>query len=315
MTEKLKRKIKYGNDFLHKLITPNSNNTFIITYWDLWIAIILVYTFDNDLDKMINNIRVNNDITSHCRNKFEGLLNHINVLQSTLLERQLQIADILVGIDTDFIKKQTTKAKVKILDMSFQTQEKSTWMINTPRKQRNTQAMRGHWCFFPVNPEKYASLFAKLFKSSGFYTKSQSSSLRIKLENTLNKFKTKASYSEQFSLYRAFLTVVLENMNMIDDSYGEIGDLYGEVFQHYYSLDRSKLEMPPEYYFQDLLELIIWEDYGFTDSYLAEFFNSLTSTEIVLVQSILQHQITELTDLEFNYHATNAQKMLGMLLL
>lgn len=106
---------------------------------------------------------------------------------------------------------------------------------------------------------------------------------------------------------------MLEKMEMVDDSFGEIGDLYGEVFKKYFLLDRTKLEMSSEDFFSDLVELILWEDYGLTDYYQPDFFKSLTSTEIPLVHAILLQQKDELGTLELDYQEKEAVSMLKKL--
>ena len=72
------------------------------------------------------------------------------------------------------------------------------------------------------------------------------------------------SEEELLALYRAFLTVIVEKMDMVDDSYGVIGALTGDIFIRYIEFDRSSLGMPLADFFQDLIEWLIWEDYGFT---------------------------------------------------
>jgi hypothetical protein len=313
MVAKTRREIKYGNDSLLEIIAPSSNRTIKVTYWDLWIAIILSDMFDNNLGKMIDYLRSKANKTSHLRNNFEAIVNHIRLLNQSYLEEKLYITDILVELDADFKKKQRIKAKRKILEMGFQSQEKSNWMINTPRKLHEVQAMRGHWHLFPVSPKNHAISLENLYKSPGFYNEEQSFKLEKKLDKYLDKNKTKASHSELFALYRAFLTVVIEKMDMVDDSYGVIGDLYEDALKTYFLLDRNKLDMEPIDFFLDFIELLIWEDYGFTDNYKPELLNNLTSTEIPLVESILQQQRDELNNLELHYQAKKAVTMLRML--
>jgi len=48
------RNIKYGNDFFKTLEKSNPNIFFEITYWDVWIAILLNNHFDNKWDDLIN---------------------------------------------------------------------------------------------------------------------------------------------------------------------------------------------------------------------------------------------------------------------
>lgn len=312
MAENTPREIKYGNDFFCEL-NKNAILPLKITYWDLWIAIILVELFENNLDEMKDNLRSKCKTSSYSKSKFYGLLNHVNLLNQKLSEEDLRISDILLETDADFLKKQRIKAVKKIVEAGFQNQEKSVWMIDTPKKLRNDQAMRGHWFLFPIDPIKYATGFAKLYKASGFYSKYQVSALQNKIEKFLAKNQAKASIPELCALYRACLTVMLEKMEMVDDSFGEIGYLYGEVFLKYFSLDSAKLEMTPEDFFSDLVELILWEDYGLTDYYQPEFFKSLTSTEIPLVHSILLQQKEELGALELDYQEKEAITMLKKL--
>ena len=312
MTEQKTREIKYGNDFFQEITIADSNNTFKATYWDLWIAIILADEFNNDVDKMIDDLRTKSNGYSLLRSKFEGLLSHIRSLHQALAEDELNFSDILRNAGADFIKKQKVKAVNKIIKMAYRPQEESRWMIDTPKKLREAQAMRGHWYLFPVNPQKYADLLIKLYKS-GLYTRGQSDILENKLQKSLEKHEKKASDTELFALYRAFLTVALERMESVDDSYGTIGGLYGEVFKKYFSLDRSKLEMNPADFFLDCLELVLWEDYGCTDFYQADFLKSLNAAEISLVESILLQQKDELNSLELDYQASEASSLLKKL--
>ncbi|MDI6791992.1 MAG: hypothetical protein QME81_03875 [bacterium] len=313
MSQKASRVIKYGNDLFRKIRYPNSNNTFKVTYWDLWIAIILVDKFDDDWDEMTDYLRCKTKEEHYLRDEGEALLNHIRLLRQTLSDVGLSIGDILVEIDINFLKKQATKAKRKILEMSFQPKEKSAWMINTPRRLLEARAMRGHWKCFPVNPQSYAGSLESLYKSSGFHSEDQSFALEKKLGDFINKHETRASHHNILALYRAFLTVLIEKMDMVDDSFGVIGDVYEEVFEKYFRLDRTKLDMSLSDFFLDLIELLIWEDYGGTDRYKPDFFAGLSSSEIPLVESILQEQRDELIKAELQYQAENALTMLGML--
>ena len=71
--------------------------------------------------------------------------------------------------------------------------------------------------------------------------------------------------------------------------------------------------MPLEILLQDLVELMIWEDYAFTDTGKPIFFAELATHEVPLVESILREQWDELRDLELDYRAEEALTMLGML--
>ena len=72
--------------------------------------------------------------------------------------------------------------------------------------------------------------------------------------------------------------------------------------------------MNPAYFFSDLIELIVWEDYGLSDDYHTDFFKNLTSTEIPLVESILLQKRDELNSLELPYQENKVLTMLKMLM-
>lgn len=313
MVQKSSRATKNGNDFFCEIRTPNSSDSLKITYWDLWIAIIFVNNFDSDWDKMIKQLRERKESTHYLNDAYEALMSHMFELRRIFSEAGLTIDDILVEVDPDLLKTQEKKAKRKIIDMNFMPKEKSEWMIHTPRKIREVRAMRGHWDCFPVNPQSYADSLKRIYKYRGFYTEDESFSLERKLSGFLDKHRKRLRNGELFALYRAFLTVVLEKVEMVDDSSGVIGSFYEEVFAEYIYLDRAKLEMQSEDFFLDLLELIIWEDYGFTDQYKSDFFANISKGEIPLVENILQNQRAELSDLELDYQAEKALTILGML--
>ena len=285
---KRRREIRYGNDLYREILPPNAKKPLKITYWDLWIADVLTREFEGDWDKMCDHLRAEKAGYSFRRYKAEELLNHLRLLRQTLDRAGLTVEDILAEADPAFLKKQRRKAKRKVLEMGYQDHERSPWMIHTPRKQREARAMRGYWKHFPISPKEYADMLESRYKTSGWYSEDQSFALERKLSAFLRKREDRASLAELFALYRAFLTVVVEKMGMVDDSYGVIGDLYQGVFEEYVQLDRAALDMPLENLLQDLIELMIWEDYAGTDTGKPIFLAGLASHEVLLVETILQ---------------------------
>jgi len=312
MTARRRREIRHGNDLYREILPPNAKNPLKVTYWDLWIADVLTREFEGDWDKMGDHLRAEKAGYSFRRYSAEELLNHLRLLRQTLDRAGLTIEDILAEADPAFLKKQHLKAKRKVLEMGYQDHERSPWMIHTPRRQRKARAMRGHWKHFPVSPKEYADALESRYKTSGWYKAGQSFALESKLSAFLRKRAERASLAELFALYRAFLAVVAENMDMVDDSYGVMGDLYQRVFEEYLQFDRAMLDMPLEILLQDLIELIIWEDYAGTDPGKPIFFAGFASHEVPLVESILQEQSDELRELELDYQAEEALTMLGM---
>jgi hypothetical protein len=179
-------------------------------------------------------------------------------------------------------------------------------MVHTPRQQREERAMRGYWGRFPVFPDEYAGALDRQYKTSGWYSEDESFGLSRMLSAFVRKDDARASLPQLFALYRAFLTVVIEKMGYVDDSYGVIGETYGSVFGKYVRLDWRELDMPPSVFFEDLIELIIWEDYAFTWKRERPFLASIPPTQVPSVESILQEQWDELGALGLEYKSEEA---------
>ncbi|MCW5201441.1 hypothetical protein VU12_00690 [Desulfobulbus sp. US4] len=303
-----KRVILYGNDLFQKVACPDGKKL-EITYWDLWIIIILFDMFNGDWDELSNNI-VN---STWGRENREGMLHHIQQLRKTYVDNGFNAQEYYNELDNALIKKVMPKAKKKIIEMGYVGKEKSVWMINTPKKEKEYLAMRGHWDTFQVDPEIFAVEVERSF-SKKFCSKSQSLKLSEKLQNKIKKLEKKKSIPKLLSLYRACLTVILERIESVDDSFGVIGDLYQEVFEKYISLDRSEISMSLEDFYNDILELIIWEDYGFIDDLYGAFFSTVHEDEVSIVGKILKHQWDDLTLFDtMSYQADNALTLLGEL--
>ena len=305
--------IRYGNDLYREMLPSGATNPLKVTYWDLWIAIVLIREFAGDWDKLCDHFRAEKSGYSYRRYQAEELLHHLRLLRQTLDRAGLTAEDILDEADPDRLKKQHRKARRKVLEMGYRDRERSPWMIHTPRVQRQARAMRGYWKHFPVSPKVYADELEGRYKTSGWYSADQSFTLEHKLSSFLEKREARASLAERFALYRAFLTVVVEKMGLVDDSFGVIIGLYQTVFEEYVQLERAALDMPLEILLQDLVELMIWEDYAGTDTGEPIFFSGLAAPEIPLVDSILQEGWNELRELELDYQADKALTMLGML--
>ena len=305
------RNIKYGNDYFKTLEKSNPDIFFEITYWDVWIAILLDNHFDNKWDNLINHLY--NNHSHYNRNNCESMIAQINYLRDELSNKGLNPTDIIIDLDDDFLKKQKIKAKRKVIELSFQNKEKSEWMHNTPRNIFFEEALQGNWDILPVNPQKQAETLQKKFKKKTHYSKGQTHALEEKLDSYIEKQEIKATLPKLFALYRAFLTVILENMDNIDDSYGVIGDLSISVFEKYLELDWKQLPIDANGYFTDIIKYVIWEDYGVTDEVYPAMFTKLTKSEIKEIELILQTEREKLTKHHLTYEAENALTMLGSL--
>jgi len=297
----------------YRKIPLSGKRIFSVTYWDLWLLILQFVYFAGDWETLLGHFRAEAKTSSWNRDKAEGIVNHALHLKGILEKAGITPGDLIGGETADFLKKQRTVAKRKLLEFKFTEYEASSWMIKTPRRVRQSRALRGYWKKFPVSPLTFAPDISVIFKTGKYYLESQSFKLQSKLSRFLETAGAHLDVSGQLALYRAFLTVVLENMNEVDDSYGVIGDLYGSVFETYYKLDRAQINLSLETYFQDLLELLIWEDYSFTFDELPNFFASLSKSESLLVERVLRKERQELCDAKLDYQSEEALTMLGLL--
>ncbi len=304
------RVIIYGNMPYKDIETTKEPNFLQLTHWDLWIALILVKKCNKDWDKLLRHIRDQIKARHYNQDSGEELATHIRHLRDLLDEYDISVESIFADVDEELLKKAEKKALQKVWMLNFQDKEKTEWMLRTPRAIREARAMRGYWDKFPVNPLKYATALEKKYKKSGYYTEDQSFALQDKLNAFFNKLPARISPAENFAAHRAFLSVIIEKMEMVDDSCGVIGDLYEEVFAKYLEWNKNKLEIRPEDFFQDILELMIWEDYGLTDRGEADFFKALSSAERRIVKPVLLRQQKELAGLWLDYQSEKAAKML-----
>lgn len=100
-------------------------------------------------------------------------------------------------------------------------------------------------------------------------------------------------------------------MDRVDDSFSVIGQLYDDVIGKYVDLDRSII--PINVFWQDLLNLLISEDYGFTNRQQPYILTNLTEDEIPIIEEILQKEREDLLQYELKYPAEEALTLLGLL--
>jgi len=283
------------------------------TYWDLWLLMIVVQYFKGDWDALAEHFRTKAKSGGFERDRAEGLLNHLRHLRRALDDAGLSATNVLARLDAALIKANKAKAKRKVLEMQFQGHERSQWMIETPRWQREQSSMHGYWGHFPVSPAAFADGIAAIFKLGKLYEEDESFKLERRLTAFLDRYEENLDQASLFALYRAYLTVLLDKINQVNDSYGVIGQGYESVFEAYYQLDRADLALRSEIFFQDLLELLIWEDYGFTYQKQPDFFASLAEQDVPVVEAILLQEWRELGELELAYQSEKALTMLGLL--
>ncbi len=302
-----------GNDHFLTLTVPGKRRGLALTYWDLWLLIVLLTDFAGDWEQLAKRFHAESGALSLRRDMAEGLLNHLRGLRQRLAKADVTPASALGPDGPRRLKSERRRARHEILEKSPGEQDKSARMRHTPRREHEARALRGYWSRFPISPGQYAGGVERLFKTSGYYSENQSFGLQRKLSEFLEREQAGATPAEEAALCRAFLTVLLEKMDMIDDSYGVMGDLYGEVFEQYCQVSRVTFAGALSHFYQDLLEFMLWEDYGFTYQEQPAFFANLAPSEAELVESILRAQWHELSELALEYQAEKALMLLGVL--
>jgi hypothetical protein len=301
-----------GNDLFRQIQLPDSQAVWDVTYWDLWYLIILLTEYEGDWQAMIDQFRPGH-VIGYARETTEAKFSHLTHLHQKLTQAGLTPEGVLGSDVAALLKREKRRAINNVLKKSPPDREKSEWMIQTPRKLGYEYALRGRWDRFAVSPERYASPMIDLFKTKGYYGEDESFALERKLSRFMDKREEKASVPEMAALYRAFLTVMLEQMDMVDDSYGVIGDLYGSVFTGYVGLPRAEIGLSATDFLHDILELTLWEDYGFLMYETAPFMAGLTPAEADVSESFLQTRWPELAELDLNYQSESALTLLGLL--
>ena len=189
-------------------------------------------------------------------------------------------------------------------------------MRHTPRQRHYAYALRGFWPCFPVSPTSYAERLASQFHTRRWFSENQSFGLARKLDAFLDDVASliqQAQYAQAHAMLRAFLTVVIELMEVADDSFGCLGDSFRDGFAKYLALPRDETGIDATVFFHDLLTLLIWEDYGLTYEQTDGYFAGLTPQEGDLCIDYVQQQIQELQADDLDYQAEEALTLLGQI--
>ena len=164
-------------------------------------------------------------------------------------------------------------------------------MARTPRRLLAQRAHSGNWLAFPVSPALYVGEL-RLAIGDGYHDY-RTTWLAVQLfDVTAQRLLSRASTDdERLAIRRAVLTAAIDAIDRIDDSAGDFGEQFRVHEQAYLALLRGYLERPVM--LRDLLELVVWEDYGlFREIY--PFLRNLQESEADLAVRELARIIAEL---------------------
>jgi len=303
-----------GTDLALSLPTDQGTSLHL-SYWDLWFALVAVMMHDGDLDRLADRIKEEKGFF-YDRRSIERKRCHIRDLKRRLDEASIIPADI-VRAAVDLAKTEKRRALKKVSESIHREREFSEPMRNTPRKRRFDHALRGYWDRFPVSPEPYGETIGAPFQSKGFYSESMSFRIAGTLDRYVDKAKklleaSKAAQAQ--ALLRGWMTVIVELMAKADDSFGSIGMSFDEGFKTYLKIPLDQTGIDERVFFTDLVDFLIWEDYGLTDDGIEGYFRGLDQRQADLCVEHLRHEVAALLDDDLEYQSEEALTFLGQVI-
>jgi hypothetical protein len=286
-----------------------------LSYWDLWFALVAVRLHDGDLDRLAGRIK-NEKGFIYDRDSIERKRWHLRDLK-----RRLEGASVtptqVVDAAGDLARTEKRRALMKVMESSDRASAWSEPMRNTPRKHRFEHALRGYWDRFPVSPKPYEEEIGAHYQSKGFYSEGMS----FGIARTLDRYAEKAAKlleagkaAQAQALLRGWMTVVIELMEKADDSCGSIGMSFGDGFAAYLKIPLDKAGIAEDVFFPDLLDFLVWEDYGLTDDRIEGYFKGLNERQADLCVTHLRHEVAALLEDDLEYQSEEALTLLGQVI-
>jgi len=286
-----------------------------LSYWDLWFSVVAERLFDGDFAALRRELRRLRDAAILDREKYTAKLSHLSDLRRRLERAGLGAAD-LVKAAMPLTAGEVRRARSKVLEGSDRESEWSEAMIDTPKKRGYARALHGLWPQFPVSPGPYFDEIMSHFKSRGFYGENQSFSVARRFDRyteKANKLLQKRRPAEAQAMLRAVMSAIVEVLEFADDSFGSIGMSFHEAFLGYMRLSAADTQTDDAVFFADLLNFLVWEDYGLTFEDKLGYFRKLNKEQASWCINYLRWQIDELRGEDLDYQAENALTLLGQI--
>jgi hypothetical protein len=284
-----------------------------LSYWDLWFTLVADADFEGSWDRFVEHLRVQKNQGGSSR-LAERKLSHLRELERRLRHTDVAISAIVA--QGDQLPVELRRARHQVLTREPREYEWSEAMRHTPRQRHYAYALRGFWPCFPVSPASYAARLASQFTTRRWFSENQSFGLARKLDTFLDEVASviqQDQYAQAQAMLRAFLTVVIELMEVADDSFGCLGDSFRNGFAKYLALPRVETGIDATVFFHDLLTLLIWEDYGLTYDQTEGYFAGLTPDEGDLCIAYVQQQMQALQADDLDYQYEEALTLLGQI--
>lgn len=301
-----------GPDLALTMPTPQGG-ALDLSYWDLWFSLVAVKDFGGDLDRLAKQLGERQSFVCFSRTSAERKRNHLRDLKHRLGEASVT-PDQIVKAAGDLRRTEIRRAIKKVKESCDREREWSEPMRDTPRKRRLEHALRGYWDRLPVSPKPYAKEIGSHFKTKGFYGERTSFGLSSTLDRYVaqaKRFLEAGKYAEAQAILRAFLTVVIDLLGYADDSFGNIGMSFDDGFRAYLKIPLDQTGIDETVFFHDLLDFLIWEDYGLTNDGIEGYFKGLNNRQADLCVEHLRHEVAALRDDDLDYQSEEALTLLG----
>lgn len=285
----------------------------VMTYWDLWFALVAVRDCDGSLDRLWDRLGEQLKPYSSDRDRIERKWSHLRDLENRLTNAGLTVHEV-VDAAGDRTRYEVMRARSRVLEHSERQHERSTAMLYTLRQRRTDHALRGYWDRFPVSPQPFEDEIRAKFERKGIYSDRESYGLADELDRYVSRAEMvlkSGQVAEAQARLRGWMTAVIELINSVDDSSNSVGMSFGEAFGAYLKIPIEPTGIDPGVFFPDLLDFLIWEDYGLTDEEIDGYFGTLTPTQAHLCSEHLRHRIEELERDALGYHNQKALTILG----
>ena len=263
-------------------------------YWDRWLLRLALDEPDG-LASLVRRFEADRRRAhpSYKAEEAEAKLSHLEDLRARLSKIATSPRAVLGDADaTD--KQLLAKARMKLLENGLAY--KSPAMLDTPRRRLEARALRGHWDRFPTSPARFERELKERLDRQRDHDWRQTMWLAIDLDADIERTSLLLeSEAEQLALRRAALTLIIESMERVDDSGGDMGCLFDDVWNAYLAMPWERTAILPEVFFRDLIELAIWENYGLIST-LGPYFRTLAPDDLTVVETVFADALRELRD-------------------
>lgn len=283
------------------------------SWWDAWFCLVAVADHAADLTAL------DAVLVSAAKSPLggggltEAKLSHLDDLRGRLAGAGLSVQD-LTGPELIGQRGVLARARKRVWGDQI---ERSAWtepMVNTPRVRLEERARRGYWPAFPVSPSRFYPQLGRWVERHAFGEGDEAFEVISQFDDLFVSLNSGCeSIAERLALHRAAHTALLELHDQADDSYGVIGDEREEVWEAYLAIDWRAAGMAPVDYRRDVVELVVWEDYGLGWKDPSKPWQKVRGAEVGLVEAALSELEAELRRYYLDHQAIEASRHLGLL--